>query len=553
MKERMKVDEILKQAKKLGVYKRVSTNEQDNEKRQNQALESFLDQNGISLKDTKKFEDTKSAYRLPYNLRPDFVKLIKAAKAKEIDGVVVSDIDRISRQTSEHFELRKLFEELGLPVIIASKGEVYGKPDNRDLVKQLIEDGFTKLESDNISVRTRDALEKVRREEKFAGGIIPYGYKANKKDGKVDGVAEIPKEIEIIKKVFRLYQGGKTFKDIAEGFKEDGAPRRLKRDGNPKEWCAKKVKYILSNPFYTGNFVYNRKTDNQNFAPLADWVWVPCPWIKNPPISKEQFLTCWRRYEESKDKNRYYLHTSYYFQDILRCSCGETMRGVDQRTKSKRNDKKKDGYRYYRCLHCGMKIQVQSLHKLFKTFYYGLSLPYENVFYEIQTRLQADCEAITKQLGEWRNQLDREEQILLEINRLPEIKKNKNFLLSESDNAMDIAAIIGKKQTKKAIQTLKEQIQSGEKYVENLNMYLNSEEDLKAAIFEVLEFSKEVDEDTVEEEGTEEDQKNSQLMRSVVLLMVKECQLISDNEVELTFFMMPNKSLIPVVTKKRAE
>ncbi len=558
MKEKMQAEDFLKQAKRLGVYRRVSTKEQDNEKRQNQKLEDYLNRQGIRLDDTEPFEDTKSAYRLPYGDRENFIRLIEAAKAKEIDGVVVSDIDRISRQTSEHFELRKLFHELGLPVIIASKGEVYTKPENHELVKQLIEDGFTKLESDNISVRTKDALEKIRREKQFAGGAIPYGFIAITKtignEVKVSGVSEVDEEIQVIKKIFRLYQGGLTFQKIASVLHRDGDPIRLKKDGTKKEWCAKKVKYILSNPFYTGHFVYNRKTKTQNFAPLRDWVWVPCSWMPNPPISKEQFLTCWRRYESSKEKNRYYLHSSYYFQDILRCQCGEYMKGVDQRTKSKRPDRDKDGYRYYVC-RCGVKVMVQSLHSLFKKFYYGLSLPYENVYCEVYKRFERELEEKTSQLALYKEQLIHEKKVLFEMKQLPQSKKNKDIYISETASPLDIAVLIGKRQTEEAITTLEKEIVTSEYYIKSLNQYLESEEQLRDAVSAVLSFSKEVDEEISEdyEEESREDKRNAQLMRSIVLLMVKECQLISKNEVRLTFNMMPNEILSPVVTRKRAE
>jgi site-specific DNA recombinase len=552
MKDRMQVDEIIKHAKNFGIYKRVSTEEQDNEKRQNQEIQRYLDQQGIHIDDDKKYDDTKSAYRLPYEKREGFQNLINAAKEKKIDGVIVSDIDRISRQTQEHFELRKLFEELGLPVIIASKGELYRKPDTKDLLKQLIEDGFTKLESDNISVRTRDALQKIRREKKYAGGAIPFGYRVDDSvnkvrvgdEVKVNGVTEVSEEIKIVKSIFQLFQGGKTFKDIADLFNKDGIYGGINKKGQPQKWYAKKVKYILSNPFYTGHIVYNRKTGDHSFAPLNQWVWVNNPWISEPPISKELFLTCWKRYEKSKDKNRYYHNTPYYFQDILRCSCGEIMTGINQRTKSKTVKDKKDGFRYYKCT-CGIKIQADSLHNLFKEFYYGLPLPYELVFNEVKERFQIEAACTKKNLEEWREELKKEQQILLEIKRFP---KGESKLLNEIQNPMDIALLIGENQSRENIEYLEKKIKDGENYLSSLHLLLDSEADLKAAIGNILK-SMEVDKD---DDICEDDEVNSRFMRSIVLIMVKECGLTPDRQVELSFYMMPPKSLSPEIRYKGA-
>jgi site-specific DNA recombinase len=532
MQENKNVEEILRNAKKLAVYKRVSTDEQDNEKRQNGALDYYLDKKGVRLADMESFEDTKSAYRLPYEKREKFVSLIEAARANEIDGVIVSDIDRISRQTSEHFQLRKLFDELGLPVIIASNGEIYGKSDTKDLIKHLIEDGLTKLESDNNSVRTRDTLEKLRGEGKYAGGVIPYGYLPEKKEvgneWKVVGVMEVPEEMKVVKQIFKLYQGGGTFKSIS---------KTLKDEGTPGKWSEKKVKYILSNPFYTGHFVYHRKTGNRSFAPLIDWVWATCPWIENPPITKELFLACWKRYERSKNENRHFLHTPFYFQGVIHCLCGEPMKGLNQQTKSKTVSGEKDGFRYYKC-RCGIKIEAESLHKLFIRFYENLSFPFTSVSREVTGRLLNEKEHLVQQIESWEKQLEKEEQLIRKMKVFREIKDSKNVLLTSSKEPMDIALLIAKKQADQTIENLKKQLQEGRQYLQGLETSLDRREELQQVIEDSLSYV------------TNQDQ----LMRSLVILMVKDCQLITDHEVSLTFYMMPDNVLSPVITRqKRAD
>jgi site-specific DNA recombinase len=529
------VKEVLESGK-LAVYKRVSTNEQDPNKRQNEVIDRFLQNKGISSEGLDVFLDPDdSAYNKPHHLRKNFTKLLDAAKAKEIDGVIVSDISRISRQTKEHFELRRLFESLGIPVFVAVNGDLYGKPDSKDLIKHLIEDGLTKMESDNNSVRTRDTLESLRNEGKFTGGKIPYGYEAKKEvvrkyvtDGrveeelKVNGVKPIRQQINTIKYIYKLYQGSGTFKSIS---------KTLEKIKPLEKWSAKKVKYIITNPFYTGHFVYYRKLGNYSFAPLADWVWKPCPWIKDPPITKEQWLYCWNKFQQSKNENPYYFHTSFAFQGIITCSCGEKMKGVDQRTKSKTNPDEKDGYRYYKC-NCGTKVTADKLHDKFIGFYEGLPLPMDTLTTEVYQRMIDEIEPLRESVSIGEENLKKFNKELQEIlSKLPQDEQlKKKVLLKESDDSMYLALLIAKKKLDEKISLIRGQLDEEKRYLKAFENFMQNHMQFKAMLHESLQKIK----------------WEKQLLRSLVLMMVKECNVTTDNGVSFSFYFMPNKIFSPI-------
>ncbi|NCT39589.1 recombinase family protein [Bacillus sp. EB93] len=527
-KKKITEEDFLK-GRKLAVYKRVSTEDQDLEKRQNQVINNYLNKHGMNLSDLKSFPETGSAYSKKQ--RPEFQKLLQMAKREEIDGIIVSDGDRLSRQTKEHFELRKLFDELGLPVIIASKGELYKKSETHELIKHLIEDGLSKLESDNNSTRTRDTLENLRSKGHFTGGAIPYGYtsikkkpeekpeddkakKAKKDLNKVIGINPDPDKLKVVKEIFDSYQGGGTFSKIAN---------KLKKDRPSEEWTYKKVRYIISNPFYTGHLVYHRKSGSHSFNPIEEWNWMPCDWFKDtPPISKEQWLACWKKYQDSKNDNPYYLHTSYSFQGILSCSCGKLMRGVDQRTKSKTKPGERDGYRYYKCP-CGQKVNADKLHELFRSFYRTLPLPLENVVTELFQRFTKEYETKSIRISEWESKLEMEEEFLHKLLKMNRVAKAEHVYLKESEEVKDLAFLITKKRAEESINKLKININGERRFLAELYEMLKHSERLSSLFQTSL--------NTIEEE-------DPLFLRTLVLCMVKECSY-QENKVLLTFHLMP--------------
>lgn len=529
MKNKKITEEDFLKGKKLAVYKRVSTEDQDLEKRQNQVIDNYLNRHGLNLSELESFPETGSAYS--NKQRPVFQKLLKMAEREEIDGIIVSDGDRLSRQTKEHFELREFFDQIGLPVMIASKGELYKKSETQELIKHLIEDGLSKLESDNNSIRTKDTLENLRLKGRFTGGVIPYGYtsvkeKANEVDpeakrpkdlNKVVGIQPNQEQIEVIKNIFKSYQGGATFSSIAKD---------LNTQRPSESWTYKKVRYIISNPFYTGHFVHHRKSGSHSFTPIEEWVWIPCSWFKDPPpIPKEQWLACWKKYQDTKGKNRYYLHTSFSFQGVISCSCGKMMRGINQKTKSKKDPDESHGYRYYKCT-CGQKVDADKLNELFRSFYRSQPLPLDKVIKELYHRFTEEYEQKAKRVLEWESILEKEEEFLQRLLKVKGADKVANVYLNETTEVKDLAYLIAKKKAEESISYLKKSIKGEQSFMTEL--------------YEMLEDSNRFF--TLFQKSLKDIEEAPHYLRTLVLCMVKECSY-HEGKILLTFYLMPPQSI----------
>ncbi|RFU71445.1 hypothetical protein D0469_01695 [Peribacillus saganii] len=527
MDEKMNPREMIQKVKKPAFYGRVSTDLQD-QKRQDSIVKNYAANQGIEINEDMEFIDEISAYRVPHQKRKQFQELFKAVKRDEVDGIIVSDIDRLSRQTLEHFDLRKEFDRLNIPVFIASKGELYSKYDVENLIRHLVEDGMTKLESDNNSTRTRDTLKTIREKGKYSGGRIPYGYrpvkKTENKNGKeiqiVCGFIPVDDEIAVIKRIFQLYQGKETLTSLA---------KMLSIERPHEKWQTKKVRFIVTNPFYTGFFVYNRtpgKKGGYSLNPMEEWEWVKCDWVPDPPISKEQWLLCWRKYEESKTLGPQHFCTSFSFNDVLFCHCGKEMKGKDQRTKSKKTPGKQDGYRYYICA-CGQKVLEECLHQQFLVFYHTLPNSFNSLFEEVEKRFRNELKQNSSQCSRWQVELTEERESLHQLILYKRKIEKENVYLEEAKDEVEVAWLISKNHSEDTIIELEKNIENQMEYIKNLQRILADRRVLEQFIHNSLN-------------GITQ---QSRFLRALVLLMVKDCKLVSEDRISFSFYAMPDQIL----------
>ncbi len=523
--------EIIENAKKLAFYTRVSTKDQSDLKHQTGVVESYLDRYG--KKYTKNYPDEISAYSKSYEKREAFNELLNDVENKEYDAIVVSDRDRLSRQTDEHITLREKLKQLGIPVIIASQDEIYS---DDDFIKNLVEDALTKLESDTISTRTKATMQTLAEKGKYIGGKPPFGFeaekKANQKHGKskqvVVGYNAIPEEIGIVKEIFTLYRGGETFSSIAKKLLSKASSKKKGSYGERK-WSSNTIRGIILNPIYTGHFVYNRYADGKNgynFKPVDQWQWVKCPFIKDPPISTEEWWYCWRKYQSTSKKEPRYLNTPYYFSKIITCYCDTFMRGKDQRTKGK--DGELDGYRYYVCPSCKCKVKTDDLHDLFFKLINNITTPEEYVVDEIKKLLETDLEEAKLTISNLIIKINEEEENLRTYKKFGSIEKSEDVHLFDSKNPNVLAYLISKKNSEDKLEKYKYQSNQLKVSNEKLEDLIKNDGVIKETVKRVINNLS-----TNEQSDLEK--------RNLVLLVIEQCALTAPNKVKFKIKSVPPK------------
>ena len=144
--------------------------------------------------------------------RPDFKKMMTAAKDRKFKAIVVYRLDRISRNISD---FSSLIEELGrLGIDFVSIRESFDTSSPMGRAMMYIASVFSQLEREPIAERIRDNLHELAKTGRWLGGTTPTGYasesvKSITVDGKTKKVCKLkllPDEAEIIYKIFDLYE-----------------------------------------------------------------------------------------------------------------------------------------------------------------------------------------------------------------------------------------------------------------------------------------------------------------------------------------------------------
>ncbi len=503
----MNIEERLLNAKRIVTYQRVSKEHQEHT-RQNEIISQYL--KNVENVERQDFKDTMSATKKSFSKRPQLKELLQAVKEEDIDAIVVSDYDRLSRQPKEHDALRKLFQRLNIPVIIASKNQLYTADD---IIRNIIEVGLSKLETDNMSARIRHSLKEKMKNGRWRGGVVPYGFMVKEEAGE-KRLAPVDEEMKIVQRIFELYSTSGTFNSIAKELNEKYGGYESKSK-EQKKWTANKVKYIVTNPIYMGRYVYHRfnSQGGYTFKERKDWHEVEeTNIIKEPPILKEQWERCWQKYNKLKLNAPKFANTSFYFKGILRCMCsicnGAYFRTKDQRSKGR-------GDRWY-ISQCKRKVRATTVDKEFGKYWDWLCDKSDRLFQEEVKQLLLKELDILQVAKDDKDIMYTQKLEFLKILKVELQKINKDVDIGEKEfieceNDLWIALIVTQHQVEEQISQLKGEIQKLTFAIEKLENVMN-EKNGKTFNSTLLpnEFEDHADK------------------RSIVLMVVKECKYVVD-------------------------
>lgn len=289
--------------------------------------------------------------------RPDFKKMMKAARTHEIQAIVVYRLDRISRNISD---FSTLIEELGrLDVAFISIREQFdtGSPMGRAMM--YIASVFSQLERETIAERIRDNMHELAKTGRWLGGITPTGYASESiQTVTVDGKAKkacmlrlVDEEAQVVRLVYDLFLETQSLTAT-----EAELMRRGVMTKNGLQFTRFSIKSILQNPVYLmadeeaydyflskeadifsersafdgihGIMAYNRTDQNKGkstvYLPVAEWIIAVGKHIGLIP--SKTWLDVQRLLEQNKSKGfrRPRSHEAL-LTGILFCACGNRM------------------------------------------------------------------------------------------------------------------------------------------------------------------------------------------------------------------------------------
>ena len=198
--------------------------------------------------------------------RPVFGRLVQMVEDGEINGIVLLNPSRLSRNTVDTGRIIYLMDQGKLLEVVTPYQTFRNNPNDKFMLNLLCTQA--KLENDNKSVNITEALKLKAERGVFPGRARP-GYKNNHE--KPQGLRDIssdPVYFPLMRKLFDLaLTGNYSVQALMREAKILGI--RSSKSGKPivKSWMHR----LLRDPFYTGRFMYNGKLyQGQHPAMLTD-------------------------------------------------------------------------------------------------------------------------------------------------------------------------------------------------------------------------------------------------------------------------------------------
>jgi len=242
---------------KIAIYIRVSTEDQAKEgyslEVQREYLESFAKREGLEI--FKIYQDDGiSGYTTE---RPALQELLKDARQKKFDLVLVYKIDRFSRNLKD---MLNLVDELSkYDVGFRSATEPFDSTTSAGKLMFQQLGSFAEFERNRIKERVFPGMVKGVQQGNWQGArYAPYGYSYNK-EKKLLEVDE--KEAKVVKIIYTMFLCDKSTHAITQYLTKKGYRNRK---GNI--FSTKLIGDILKNRVYTGKLIWNRKSNNPVIA-----------------------------------------------------------------------------------------------------------------------------------------------------------------------------------------------------------------------------------------------------------------------------------------------
>ena len=193
--------------------------------------------------------------------RPNFQRMLEDIERKKVNCVITKDLSRLSRNNFEaNYYIEIFFLEREIRYIaILDNVDTYLKNSNNDMIqfKTLINDWYSK----DISRKVKSGVWARKEKGLYVAAKAPYGYVKDENDRNRLVVNE--EEARIVKKIFQMYNKGKTMGEIARKLQDDKiyAPsyNGFEKNKNGKYgWTYSTISKILKNKVYLGHTEYGK-------------------------------------------------------------------------------------------------------------------------------------------------------------------------------------------------------------------------------------------------------------------------------------------------------
>lgn len=320
--------------KKAAVYARVSTDDQADKgyslPSQLDGCRQYIEQLGYSI--VVEFKEDNSG-AIPVADRPQGKRLAEMVKFREVDAVVVHQVDRLSRDIVDLLATVRNWLRAGVEVYALDVGKIESELD----IVLVIKGWQGSDERKKIRERSMRGKRAKARTGRVVGTRAPYGYDhIRDENGKVVNFTPLEDEAKIVQLIYQWYVYGD---ESGQRYSAGGIAKRLSemRIPTPGEtnsgyhrsrgsgmWHAYTVLSVIERETYAGIWRFGvRIGPTRNERPKEEWIEVEVPAL----VDRET----WETAQELRGRNKLFSKRNkqhdYLLSGLIRCVCGRAMSG----------------------------------------------------------------------------------------------------------------------------------------------------------------------------------------------------------------------------------
>lgn len=289
-----------KTLRRAAIYTRFSTDKQGSTAAQLQVCKDICEREGFRAVATYSDEAISGGT----SRRPEYLRMMEAARAKSFDVIVSEDTSRLWRNMGHMWPALKELEDLGIHVIGHGGLDTRREDSTLSLAVQGAQNDAYRAE---IGRRTKRSLMAKAKAGEHTGGRA-YGYRIKNGERQIE-----PSEAKIVRNIFEWRADGWSALRIARHLNETKVPppgaHWTRKSANKATWRTSAIAGdhrrgigILNNELYRGNVIYNRfhwkrsATDSEkrkpDVLPRDQWIIHHFPKLRIVPDA------LWRKVEQ---------------------------------------------------------------------------------------------------------------------------------------------------------------------------------------------------------------------------------------------------------------
>ena len=289
--------------------------------------------------------------------RPECTQMLQdvADGKDDVNYILVFKLSRFGRNAADVLNSLQYIQDFGVNLICVEDGIDSSKDSGKLTITVL--SAVAEIERENILVQTMEGRKQKAREGKWNGGIAPFGYDLDSKNGTL---IVNPEEAEIVKIIFQKFvNGGMGTQSISNYLNQHGYEKKKNRKHELNYFSRGLIKNILDNPVYIGKIAYGKsktekvKGTRDEYRRVKSDEFLLADGIHESIID----LDLWERAQEIRKETgvkwnkTHSLEHEHILSGLLKCPiCGTGMSGTVRRRTNKETGEYQDDF-YYRCKH----------------------------------------------------------------------------------------------------------------------------------------------------------------------------------------------------------